>query len=217
MLTYTFRHLKGVGEKTERGLWTSGVLSWREFEARRSQPRQLSMFSIEEDDSASSELFDSWTALRAENADYFATGLPKHEHYRIALTFPSKTLFLDIETTGLSLYYDTITLVGWSFNDEYGVYIKGGNSEPLRAALSRAKAIVTFNGSLFDLPFLRNEFPDLGIPAAHVDLRFLARRVGFPGGQKHVESSMGWQRLGALADLRGEAAPVLWHRYRRGD
>ena len=28
---------------------------------------------------------------------------------------------------------------------------------------------------------------------------------------------MGWQRLGALADLRGEAAPLLWRKYRRGD
>ena len=28
---------------------------------------------------------------------------------------------------------------------------------------------------------------------------------------------MGWQRLGGLADLRGDAAPLLWHKYRRGD
>jgi len=215
MLTSTFRHLRGVGEKTERGLWSSGVLSWNDFEVRR--PPQLSMFPMEGEDPQPSELSDSWRALREENADYFATGLPKHEHYRIALSFPSKTLFLDIETTGLSLYYDTITLVGWSFNDQYGVHIKGDNPDRLKRALAEAKAIVTFNGSLFDLPFLRTEFPDLKIPAAHVDLRFLARRVGFVGGQKHVESSIGWHRLGALAELRGEAAPLLWHKYRRGD
>ena len=142
---------------------------------------------------------------------------PRPEHYRIALSFPSKTLFLDIETTGLSQYYDVITLIGWSTNDEYNVYIKGDDPAPLIKAFSEAKAIVTFNGSLFDVPFLRSEFSDLSVPSAHIDLRFLAKRVGLPGGQKLVEASIGWQRLGALAELRGEAAPLLWHRYRRGD
>lgn len=214
MLTSTFQHLKGVGAKTERGLWSSGVVSWEEFESRRTP--QLSLFGPEEESNLS-ELSDSRKALLDEDADFFARSLPKPEHYRIALSFPSKTLFLDIETTGLSQYYDVITLIGWSTNDEYNVYIKGDDPAPLIKALSEAKAIVTFNGSLFDVPFLRSEFADLPVPAAHVDLRFLAKRVGFPGGQKFVEASMGWQRLGALAELRGEAAPLLWHKYRRGD
>lgn len=214
MLTYTFQHLKGVGAKTERGLWSSGVVSWDDFESRHTT--QLSLFSSEEE-SELSELSDSRKALLGEDADFFARSLPKPEHYRIALSFPSKTLFLDIETTGLSQYYDVITLIGWSTNDEYNVYIKGDDPAPLIKALSEAKAIVTFNGSLFDVPFLKSEFSELPVPAAHVDLRFLAKRVGFPGGQKFVEASMGWQRLGALAELRGEAAPLLWHKYRRGD
>jgi uncharacterized protein YprB with RNaseH-like and TPR domain/predicted nuclease with RNAse H fold/dephospho-CoA kinase len=216
MLTCTFRHLKGVGEKTERGLWSSGVVSWEDFEAQRTTT-QLSLFGGTEEDSHISELTDSKRALAEEDADFFARSLPKPEHYRIALSFPSKTVFLDIETTGLSQYYDVITLIGWSTNDEYNVYIKGDDPAPLIKALSEAKAIVTFNGSLFDVPFLRSEFADLPVPSAHVDLRFLAKRVGLPGGQKYVEASIGWQRLGALADLRGESAPLLWHKYRRGD
>lgn len=214
MLTSTFRHLKGVGQKTERGLWSSGVVSWDVFETRRTP--QLSLFGNTAEDSPS-ELSESKRALLEEDADFFARSLPKHEHYRIALSFPSKTLFLDIETTGLSQYYDTITLIGWSIDDEYNVYIQGDDPGALIKVLKEAKAVVTFNGSLFDLPFIRSEFGDLPVPASHVDLRFLARRVGFPGGQKHVEASIGWQRLGALAELRGEAAPLLWHKYRRGD
>jgi uncharacterized protein YprB with RNaseH-like and TPR domain/predicted nuclease with RNAse H fold/dephospho-CoA kinase len=214
MLTYTFQHLEGVGEKTERGLWSSGVVSWEDFESRRMP--QLSLFG-ESDETSLSKLSASRKALRDEDVDFFARNLPKREHYRIALSFPSKTLFLDIETTGLSQYYDVITLIGWSTNDEYNVYIQGDDPAPLIKALSEAKAIVTFNGSLFDVPFLRSEFSGLSVPAAHVDLRFLAKRVGLHGGQKYVEASIGWQRLGALADLRGEAAPLLWHKYRRGD
>jgi uncharacterized protein YprB with RNaseH-like and TPR domain/predicted nuclease with RNAse H fold/dephospho-CoA kinase len=214
MLSSTFIHLAGIGAKTERGLWSSGVMSWEDFESRRSA--QLSLFTSNEDSSIS-ELADSKRALLEEDADFFARSLPKHEHYRIALSFPSKTLFLDIETTGLSQYYDAITLIGWSIDDEYSVYIKGDDPAPLIKALSAAKAVVTFNGSLFDVPFLRSEFADLPVPTAHIDLRFLAKRVGYPGGQKHVEASMGWQRFGALAELRGGAAPLLWHKYRRGD
>ncbi len=215
MLISTFRHFKGIGAKTERDLWRSGVWSWHEFESRHAV--QLSMFEVAEQDTEVRQLLNSKEALDREDADYFALNLPKHEHYRIALSFPLKTLFLDIETTGLSRYYDSITLVGWSTGRDYNAYIKGDDPGPLRKALADAKAIVTFNGSLFDVPFLRDEFPELRIPAAHVDLRFLTKRVGLTGGQKDVESTVGLQRPGVLAGLRGEAAPLLWHRYRRGD
>ncbi len=215
MLTFTFRHFKGIGAKTERDLWRSGVSSWEDFESRRTV--QLSMFSLPTEDPEVLQIWESKRAFDEEDADYFAHGLPKQEHYRIALSFPSKTLFLDIETTGLSRYYDTITLVGWSMGGEYNVYIKGDDPGPLRKVLSQAKAIVTFNGSLFDVPFLHYEFSDLQLPAAHVDLRFLARRVGLVGGQKDVEVTVGLQRPGVLAEMRGEAAPLLWHKYRRGD
>src|SRR6266404_644231 len=215
MLTCTFRHFKGIGAKTERELWRSGISSWDAFESRHAV--QLSMFSLESEDPEVLQVWDSKKAFNAEDADYFARSLPRQEHYRIALTFPAKTMFLDIETTGLSRYYDTITLVGWSMGGEYNVYMKGDDPGPLRKALSEAKAIVTFNGSLFDVPFLHYEFSDLQLPAAHVDLRFLARRVGLVGGQKDVETDIGLRRPGVLAEMRGEAAPLLWHKYRRGD
>lgn len=215
MLTSTFRHFKGIGAKTERDLWRSGVRSWQDFESRHTI--QLPMFEIATPAAELRQVWDSKAALDKEDADYFALSLPKQEHYRIALSFSSKTLFLDIETTGLSRYYDKITLVGWSFGREYNVYIKGDDPEPLRKALAEAKAIVTFNGALFDIPFLRDEFPELVMPIAHIDLRFLAKRVGLVGGQKEIESRVGLQRPGLLSQLRGEAAPVLWHKYRKGD
>src|SRR5258707_13825008 len=102
MLTCTFRHFKGIGAKTERELWRSGVSSWADFELRHGV--QLSMFSLESEDEDLVQVWDSKRAFNEEDADYFARGLPKQEHYRIALSFPSKTMFLDIETTGLSRY-----------------------------------------------------------------------------------------------------------------
>lgn len=79
-----------------------------------------------------------------------------------------------------------------------------------------AQIIVTFNGSLFDLPFLRAAFPDLKIPPVHIDLRFLAKRVGLSGGQKSIEQELGIKRPSAVHDIRGDSAPILWHKYRRG-
>jgi hypothetical protein len=37
---------------------------------------------------------------------YFANNLQKKEHWRAYREFREKTIFLDIETTGLSTYYD---------------------------------------------------------------------------------------------------------------
>ncbi|MDR3555642.1 MAG: ribonuclease H-like domain-containing protein [Syntrophobacteraceae bacterium] len=148
---------------------------------------------------------------------FFAKALPSSEYYRIALEFPADVIFLDIETTGLSVHYDIITIVGWSIASDYGVYINGQDGASLREALRGAKAVVTFNGTLFDLKFLNKHFDTLVIPPIHIDLRFFAKRVGLSGGQKAIEREIGFKRGSDIVDMAGEAAPILWHKYRRGD
>jgi uncharacterized protein YprB with RNaseH-like and TPR domain/predicted nuclease with RNAse H fold/dephospho-CoA kinase len=214
MLLCTFQHLKGIGKDKEHDLWRSGITLWEDLESQRDS--QLPLFK-NIDEPESSPFYFSRQALAQEDAEFFAKRLPNQEYYRIALSFPKKTLFLDIETTGLSRYYDTITIVGWSLGKKYNVFIKGGKDKSLRKAISQAKVIVTFNGSLFDLPFLRQEFKDLHIPMCHVDLRFFARRVGLSGGQKTIEDELGLKRPEGVSDLSGYTAPVLWYRYRWGD
>jgi hypothetical protein len=80
------------------------------------------------------------------------------ELYRIAFAFPEETLFLDIETTGLSRYYNKITLVGWSRGSSYEYWLRGTDPARLLAALADAQIIVTFNGTMFDLPFMLKGF-----------------------------------------------------------
>ncbi len=126
-------------------------------------------------------------------------------------------LFLDIETTGLSRYYDEITIVGYMIEGHYRVHIRGDDPEPLLEALAAADTLVTFNGTLFDVPFILQTFEDAVIPATHVDLRYAVRRVGLSGGQKVLEQLLGIEvRLG-LEDIDGAEAVILWHRYLRGD
>lgn len=215
MLSATFQHIRGIGAKKEIDYWGLGWISWDALESQLNS--QLSLFSLSSNGVKGSIFSASRKALEKRDAEFFAKGLPRQEHYRIALTFPAETLFLDIETTGLSRYYDAITVVGWSMAGEYNFYIKGGDDRRLRTALQKAKVIITFNGTLFDLPFLQQEFPDLQIPAAHVDLRFLARRVGLAGGQKKVEELIGVKRPTDLENLAGETAPLLWYKALRGD
>jgi uncharacterized protein YprB with RNaseH-like and TPR domain len=61
-------------------------------------------------------------------------------------------LFLDAETTGLSRYYDELTLVGGVLDGVYRVQIAGDDPEPLLSALRTASALVTFNGTLNHVP-----------------------------------------------------------------
>lgn len=126
-------------------------------------------------------------------------------------------LFLDVETTGLSKHYDEVTLVGYLVDSVYEVFIRGDNPDRLLQALEAATTLVTFNGTIFDIPFLRKTFGDILLPPNHIDLRYAARRVGLTGGQKAIEIALGLRREEGLEAMDGAAAVLLWHRYLRGE
>lgn len=215
MLQSTFIHLQGIGTKTERALWNQGILTWDDFEqSRRPQP---GLFDSVNRDTVTAQLDASRNALEKGDTEFFARLLPSSEHYRIALTFPAKTAFVDIETTGLSLYYDSITLVGVSIGDEYKVLVEGKSSKEIKEFIESAKCIVTFNGKIFDLPFIRKRYPNIHLPSSHVDLRFFGKRAGLSGGQKKIEVDIGLSREESIEGMSGENAPFLWHLYRLGD
>lgn len=216
MLRQTFQHFRGITAKREQQLWAAGALDWKS--AHELLNPQKTLFGPTAQGTEVARLIDEGNeALHRSDAGYFAARLNRQEHYRIALTMPEKTLFLDIETTGLSRYYDTVTVIGWSFGPDYGFFVKGQDLALLRHILRQAQLIVTFNGTLFDVPFIAHEYPDLELPKVHVDLRFLARRAGLTGGQKHIERVIGVAREADVAAVAGEMAPVLWNDYTRGN
>lgn len=130
---------------------------------------------------------------------------------------PEKVMFLDIETTGLSHYYDEITVVGWSLGGKACTFIKGEDPSELMEAAQNAVAVVTFNGIRFDQRFLKLEFPEISLPENHIDLLYLCRRVKLTGGQKAIENELDLNFREDLADVDGFAAVLLWHRYLRGE
>jgi uncharacterized protein YprB with RNaseH-like and TPR domain/predicted nuclease with RNAse H fold/dephospho-CoA kinase len=215
MLRHTFCHLPGISLKKELNFWRSGVTNWDDLEY--AVVPQLSLFDRSRQSKLLAEIDLSRKAFEDRDASFFASRLPRPEHYRIACSLPESMLFLDIETTGLSRYYDYITLIGVSKGAQYKVFLRGSAESELFEWLRQSSVIVTFNGSLFDLPFLVQQYPSIPIPSAHIDLRFLARRAGYSGGQKDLEAKLRIRRPTDIADMKGEAAPILWHRFRRGD
>ena len=135
----------------------------------------------------------------------------------LCASFPGRILFLDIETTGLSHFYDEITIIGWSFEGTAKTLVKGQDPSPLLEDAARAKVLVTFNGIRFDTKFITKEFPEVTLPETHLDLMYLCRRLGLKGGQKAIEKALDICLRDDLADVDGAAAVVLWHRYMRGD
>ena len=135
----------------------------------------------------------------------------------LCTSFPDQVLFLDIETTGLSHYYDEITIIGWTFGGAAKTLVKGQDPAPLLEDVARAKALVTFNGIRFDTRFITKEIPEVAFPETHIDLMYLCRRLGLKGGQKAIEKTLEIRFRDDIGDVDGAAAVLLWHQYLRGD
>jgi uncharacterized protein YprB with RNaseH-like and TPR domain len=125
--------------------------------------------------------------------------------------------FLDIETTGLSPAYCRITVVGVHLTDGTEgrlVQLVGDDvtGDRLLEALEGTSMMYSYNGSRFDLPFIRSCLGiDLMMLFPHRDLMHDCWRRGLYGGLKAVERQLGIQRR--LRGVNGFEAVRLWWRY----
>ena len=76
--------------------------------------------------------------------------------------------------------------------------------------------MITFFGTVFDLPFLRESL-GVSYTGLHFDLCFAARRVGMKGGLKTLERRLGMVREEAVQGLDGFDAVLLWRAAQQGD
>jgi len=208
VLENTFRFIPGIGPIIETNLWRNGVFTWDDL--LNSYNGQLNNYQI-------SFLNRATDALNIRDIDFFATHLPKREYWRLYKEFYNNVLFLDIETTGLSQYYDDITLIGTYDGVSPFFFVKDNNINDFPDYIKNFKMIVTFNGTLFDLPFIKKQFPDIELPTAHIDLRFHLRNIGITGPLKEIERKVNFTRPDDLTDVGGREAVVLWHKYLKGD
>lgn len=212
MLRSTFCHLPGIGPRTEAELWAEGIVTWEALAdalregrpGRGDAPKLLRALEASE------------AALADGDALHFAEHLPAAEHWRIYPSFRDATAFLDIETTSLSPYEGIVTVVTVHGGGRTRSFVADDDLEELPAYLRPFRLLVTFNGSLFDVPFLKVRFPQLVPPPVHVDLRFVLYRLGQAGGLKRIEERLGIGRSEQVHGLAGLDAVRLWHEYRAG-
>ena len=129
-----------------------------------------------------------------------------------------KDAYLDIETTGLSPNCNQLTVVGISVDDGDSQRLVQLVGEEITGAavlepLEGVETLYTYNGSRFDLPFLKKRLGiDLAEGYRHRDLMYSCWANNLYGGLKAVERRLGIRRK--LPDIDGMEAVRLWHRYR---
>lgn len=212
MLRSTFLHFEGIGPATEAALWRAGVRDWSEF---LDTVPTLGMGGARGSTFAR-DVEASERALSESDAGWFARRLPAAEHWRMYPNFAATTAYMDIETTSLSPYEGIVTVVTVHGGGETRTFIAEENLEELPSFLKRFGVLVTFNGRVFDVPFLAVRFPQLQAPPAHIDLRFLFYRLGQAGGLKRIEERLGLGTREGVEGIRGLDAVRLWEEYRRG-
>jgi uncharacterized protein YprB with RNaseH-like and TPR domain len=206
MLDHTFIHLSGVGEVKERKLWERGIRSWDEYLDCFSGSRE-NMYEC-------SRIASSRHALKNNDPEFFADSLASRDTWRAFPHF-KKIAYVDIETTGLGKGTDYVTVVGLYDGSRVLSFVHGDNLGDFQNEIRKYEMVVTFNGSLFDLPFLRREFEGIELPKLHSDLRFVLASVGQRGGLKKIEKRFGYEREDDIKGLDGFDAVKLWQRFKR--
>lgn len=212
MIEHTFQMLPSFGAKKEKNLWESGILNWDDFLSADS----IGCVKPSLKEKSDPIIMQASEMLRDEDTYGLSELIPKSEHWRMYDRFKDDAAYLDIETDGLSR--DALVTVVTVHRKNKTYTLTEGfdlDSESLSEALDGSKLLVTFNGSCFDVPVLRNSFPEVDFDIPQYDLRFASRKVGFKGGLKPLEIELGIHRSEDIIDVDGSMAVHLWHQWKR--
>ncbi len=129
------------------------------------------------------------------------------------------SVYLDIETTGLSLQRENLTVIGLHVdygNQSQTIQLVGNEifTSQLIRLISKDAILYTYNGTRFDLPFIRAKLGvDLTEHCAHRDLMYDCWAQNIYGGLKEVERKLGIERK--TVGIDGFMAVQLWYDYER--
>ncbi|MBD3164520.1 hypothetical protein GF323_04920 [Candidatus Woesearchaeota archaeon] len=210
MIRSTFQILDRVGELREHSIWKQGIRDWDDFIERD----RIKGISAGKKPYLDRQLRKAKRALYNMDSSYFYDKLGMKDTWRLYDFFREEAVFLDIEAEGVNPHSD-ITVIGLFDGISTKTMVKGVNMEysSLRKELSRYKVIVTFNGSSFDLPFIRKRY-DILPDIPHIDLRHLCSRLGLSGGLKNIEKGFGISRNKIIEHMYGGDALMLWKMFK---
>ncbi len=209
MLRYSYAHIKGINKKIEQQLFDEGATTWEKT------LKNIDNYSVSNavKECIKRELPKSIRLLQQKNYRYFLYHLPQELYYRAYPYLLDKVVFIDIETTGFNVQNSHITVVGCYDGFEPRVFLFGENEDEFIDYIKQFSLIVTFNGKLFDIPFLEKYF-GIDIIAFHIDLRYILTDLGYKGGLKKIETTLGLGRSSDVSDVNGYTAVLLWQYYK---
>ncbi len=206
MLTNTFRHIPGIGLKTEMRFWEAGIHTWDDMLCDLAEHR-LSASKIE----GVKRYIEKSKSHLQKNPLFFAELLNANQHWRLFSEYRDTTAYLDIETTGLNDIDDHITTIAVYDGKRVKTYVYGENLNDFVQDIQDYQILVSYNGKSFDVPFIERFF-GIQLKKAHIDLRYVLRALGFSGGLKSCEKQLGIDR-GTLDGVDGYFAVILWSEY----
>jgi len=207
MIQNSFIFLEGVGNTLEKNLWEQNITSWTSF----INSKNIKGISKKRKLYYDRQLMHAQHSLNTYNTRHFLDLLPQSEMWRLYSFFKDEAVFLDLETTGVN-NYDQITVVGLYDGLNTKTMIKGINLDfnNLKQELKHYKLIITFNGSTFDIPFIKKRYPELLPDIPNFDLRVACQRVGLTGGLKQIEKQLGIERNNIIERLCNGDPLTLW-------
>ncbi len=203
MLRNTFCHIPGVGPKSERDLWSAGILSWDDLLDSSSVNLRRGFR-----DFLRSRITESVRCLEGRDVEYFARSLDSQHQWRLFREFRESAAYLDIETTGMAGSSNYITTIALYDGKSISYYVHGHNLEDFKKDIMNYRVVVTYNGKCFDVPVIDRYF-GIRLRHAHIDLRFLLHSLGYKGGLKGCERRFGISRE-ELDGVDGYFAVLLW-------
>ena len=212
MITNSFIFLERITAAKEKKIWEQGILSWNDF----LKSGKISGISAAAKRYYDRKIVEARQQLYEGNSGYFASVMPQIEHWRLYDFFKEEAVYLDIETDSLSDNCD-VTMVGLFDGYDTKTMIRRMNLDwqMLRRELEKYKIVVSFNGSVFDLPFIRKRYGEVIPQLPHFDLRFGCSKIGLNGGLKTVEKELGIRRSNSVVEgMYGGDAAQLYRMWR---
>ncbi len=213
MISGCFRHIRGIGPKTEAALYGKGLHSWLDCLAREDDipfngTRRASFLD---------DIRTSLAAAGSRDIGYFTTLFPTSEQWRILADYFDCATFIDVETTGLSWHRGHASVIVAMHRGILHSFVYGENLDDFLDCAEEADLLVTFNGNSFDIPFLEKTFHVPSLCRAHLDIRWMAWHQGHRGGLKSIERNMGIRRPPEIDGIDGLEAVELFYRWRQGE
>lgn len=212
MLKSTFIHIQGVGPKRELAIWRAGVRTWEDFLAKGKEVLPKNVYNL-----GRPVIERSLQALQdSDGLRWLAKVVPNNEHWRFYPYF-GRVVYLDIEAGGDLDEWGGITVVGLYDGQETRQYVSNHNMWLVNDSMKQYNVLITFAGSSYDLPMLRQVFSNITLPPVHIDLRWVLRKLGLTGGLKRIEKRLGIERPPEVHGMDGQGAVLLWAEHLAGD